>query len=413
MTKPRIAILHYSCPPIIGGVEFIIEQHYRLLVEQGYQAKLMVGEGGEDDVRVQRIPEFASDGGPQKDVVDALRSGIVPKGFDRAVERVERKLTAALKTVDVCIMHNVLTMHFNLILTAALANIMARGTHTRFIGWTHDSTFTDPSYRAHQRSDYPWSLLRQALPGCKYCVISKQRRREMARLFGIPAVQLPVIPDGISVSEFFHLTPEIRDLHRKERLFKRDIVALTPTRIVERKNLQVGFPIMAALKAQGLSVRWIITGAPDPHNPDSMKYYDELRALRRKYGLDRTVIFMCERQSERVSHAELRGLFSLSNLLLFPSRREGFGIPVLEGGLAGQLIVINDIPALRELAGRGCVFIRDKDTPSMVAQKILRVYARSPQLMFQRKVIAEYSWSAIFERKILPAIEEPEKLWKS
>jgi mannosylglucosylglycerate synthase len=411
MSKPRVAILHYSAPPVIGGVEFIIDQHLGLFRENGFAARLIVGRGG-TGTRVIRIPEIASDGGPFRDVLASLARGSVPGGFAGAVRAIERRLAAALRSVDVCMLHNVLTMHFNLALTAALARLMERRGPVRFIGWTHDSTFTDPIYRDQQRADYPWSLLRQALPGCDYCVISKQRRRELARLFKVPARTLPVIPDGISVSEFYHLAPEIRALHRRERLFERDIVALTPTRIVRRKNLQVGFAIIKALIARGLSVRWIITGAPDPHNPDSVQYFKELRALRHKHGLERSVIFMCERQKERVSNEALRGLFSLSNLLLFPSHREGFGIPVLEAGLAGQLVVINDIPALNELAGPGCVFIREGDTPAAVARKIVRVYARSPQLMFQRTVIKEYSWSAIFERKILPAVTTPRTIWR-
>jgi mannosylglucosylglycerate synthase len=410
MSKPRVAILHYSAPPVIGGVEFIIDQHLALFRENGFRARLIVGQGGTGP-GVNRIPEIASDGGAFRGILESLAGGAVPAGFDAAVRTVERRLAAALRSVDVCMIHNVLTMHFNLVLTAALARLMAPPSRVRFIGWTHDATCTDPAYRAYQRDAYPWSLLRQALPGCDYCVISKQRRRELARLFQVPARTLPVIPDGISISEFYHLAPEIRALHRRERLFERDIVALTPTRIVRRKNLQVGFPIVKALIARGLSVRWIITGAPDTHNPDSLQYYEDLRALRHKHGLERSVIFMCERQKEQVSNEALRGLFSLSNLLLFPSHREGFGIPVLEGALAGQLIVINDIPALNELAGPGCVIIREDDTPADVARKIVRVYARSPQIMFQRSVIKEYSWSAIFERKIMPAVERPDKVW--
>lgn len=415
MTTARVAILHYSAPPLVGGVEFIIEAHARMLAEFGCETKLIVGEGGHavSGVTVDLIPEISSGGGDMSEEIGQLLAGKVPKNFNACVKEVEKKLSKSLRNIDVCIMHNVLTMHFNMILTAALANIIARRKTIHFIGWTHDSTFTDPNYKEHQKRSYPWRLLTKKLPGCDYCVISAQRRQEIKKLFGISASQLPIIPDGLDVRELLGLTPGVTALFINERLNQKDFVALTPTRIVRRKNIEEGIRIVAALKRFGKSVRWMITGAPDTHNSDSYVYYEELVALRKKMRVEKDVIFLWEHFKEGVSNEDLRALYGISNTLLFPSEREGFGIPVLEAGIMGLLVVISDIPALREIGGMETVYIYPDERAEDVACRMVRAFDRSAQLVFRKKIISTYSWDALFDQKILPAVFEPEELWKN
>jgi len=50
-----------------------------------------------------------------------------------------------------------------------------------------------------------------------------------------------------------------------------------------------------------------------------------------------------------VSPAQLEWLYESSTLLLFPSRYEGFGFPLLEAAERGIPVIASDIPALREL----------------------------------------------------------------
>lgn len=412
--KPNVAILHYSCPPVIGGVEFIMQAHAFEFIEAGYQVKLIVGKGGQvtSGAKTITIPEIRSTGGPLSTELKALDRGEVPDNFEAVVKRVEKKLTLALRGVDVCMMHNVMTMHFNMILTAALTNIMKRSRSTRFIAWSHDLTFTDPVYEPHQHRRYPWSLLLRPQQGCDYCAISGQRQSEMRHLFRVPASQIPSIPDGISVPEHLCLTKKIRKLFYEEELSAIDVVAITPARIMRRKNLGVGMEVVAALKKRGKSVRWLITGAPDPHNPAALRYYRMLVSLRRKLNIQNEVVFLSERFEERISHDDVCALYRLSDMLLFPSDREGFGLPVLEAGLAGLVVVISDIPVLREIAKRDAVYIHLGDSASVVARNIIAAIKKRPELLFRKKVIQTYAWEVVFRERILPAILTPDQVWK-
>jgi glycosyltransferase involved in cell wall biosynthesis len=228
----------------------------------------------------------------------------------------------------------------------------------------------------------------------------------------VPVSRLPVIPDGIDVADLLHLTPSVRELYNAEKLYNVEIVVLTPTRMVRRKGLERGLEIIAAIKRQGKSVRWFITGAPDPHNADSMEYYGQLVSLRRKRRLENEVTFLFERFDGKVTSADLSGLYGLSNVLLFPSEREGFGIPVLEAGIAELLLVVSDIPSFRELASQDTVLIYHDENPETVAQRMLWAFDRSPRLAFRKKIISNYSWEAIFVKKILPAVNNPNQIWR-
>ena len=412
--KPSVAILHYSCPPVIGGVEFIILAHALEFAKAGFKTKVIVGKGGtlSPDVTTVVIPEIMSTGGTISRALKALGEGTVPRNFDELVKRVEQKLSAALRDVDVCMMHNVVTMHFNLVLTAALANIAKRNKRIRFIAWTHDLTFGDPVYDMHQHRRYPWNLLSQPIEGMDYCAISGSRQHGMHRLFRIPKNQIPVIPDGIDVPKQLGLTKPVARLFHEEDLANVDIVAITPARIMRRKNLGVGMEIVAALKAQGKSVRWIITGAPDPHNPDSMKYYKMLRSLRTQLKVQKEVVFLFDKFDKPVYGVDLRCMYRVCDMLLFPSEREGFGLPVLEAGLAALLTVISDIPVLRELAGQDAVFIRLGDSADMVADKIIAAIDKRPELRNRKDVISNFAWSVVFHERIMPAIMKPNTVWE-
>jgi len=412
--KPSVAIIHYSSPPVIGGVEFIVEAHAREFVKAGFRTRTIVGRGGKVCAGAKSvvIPEIASRGGPLSGVLKALDRGETPRTFAVAVKRVERKLVEALRGCDVCMIHNVMTMHFNLVLTAALANIMKRGRSARFIAWTHDLTFADPIYEPHQHRRYPWSLLLQPAPGCDYCCISSQRQKEMRRFFRVPASTLPVIPDGIDVPELLRLTPNTEQLFREENLSAIDVVALTPARIMRRKNLGVGMEIVAALKRMRKSVRWFITGAPDPHNADSVKYYRMLLSLRRQLKVTKEVVFLSDRFGGEVSKHDLLAMYRLSDMLLFPSDREGFGLPVLEAGMAGLLVVVSNIKALRELAGRHVVYIHLGDSADIVAKKITQAMKKRLALCYRKKVISTYSWERIFAAHIVPAVTKPQTVWR-
>ena len=60
--KYNVALLHYSCPPVVGGVEEIIRQHASLLNRYYHNVKVFSGDGGNfaDNIEIEINPLFGS-----------------------------------------------------------------------------------------------------------------------------------------------------------------------------------------------------------------------------------------------------------------------------------------------------------------------------------------------------------------
>ncbi len=297
MSLPSVAYVHYSCPPVIGGVEFVLRAQAEQTWLAGFGCCVVVGSGEEftPGVPVIQVSELSATDDKSKEALRAVQTGDRAK-FDGIVAEIEDKLAAALSGVDVVIVHNMLTMHFNLAATAALVGLASKAADSgsqRFIAVAHDATFNDPTYAEHQKREYPWDLLAGPQPGIQYTTISDARQDEIGGLFGYGEDQkMPVLPNGVETVSMLAMTPMIEALFAAERLYEKDVVALTPSRIVRRKNFEDGFRVVAAMKEAGASVFWMITGAPDPHNPATVEYYRELLVLRSELSIDDEAIFL-------------------------------------------------------------------------------------------------------------------------
>jgi glycosyltransferase involved in cell wall biosynthesis len=76
----------------------------------------------------------------------------------------------------------------------------------------------------------------------------------------------------------------------------------------------------------------------------------------------------------RVSDQELKALYRAAACFVFPSRYEGFGLPVGEALVCGCPVVASDIPVLREIFPEGALFC-DPLSPTDIAAKVMQLLA--------------------------------------
>jgi glycosyltransferase involved in cell wall biosynthesis len=74
----------------------------------------------------------------------------------------------------------------------------------------------------------------------------------------------------------------------------------------------------------------------------------------------------------RVSDEALKALYGGAACFVFPSRYEGFGLPVAEAMLCGSPVVASSIPVLREIFPQGALFC-DPLSPKDIAAKVMQV----------------------------------------
>src|SRR5262249_6153734 len=77
--------------------------------------------------------------------------------------------------------------------------------------------------------------------------------------------------------------------------------------------------------------------------------------------------------------AELASLYRRASALVFPSRYEGFGSPLLEAMASGCPVAASAIPALEEVAGDAAVLFAP-DSAEEIAAGILAALADTPAL---------------------------------
>ncbi|MBN2301403.1 MAG: hypothetical protein JXN60_02675, partial [Lentisphaerae bacterium] len=75
-------------------------------------------------------------------------------------------------------------------------------------------------------------------------------------------------------------------------------------------------------------------------------------------------------------------------------------------------MILNDIPALREIAGEQAVYIKQRDKYETIAGRAIKAFVASSRLVVRKEIMRTYSWDAIFESKIKPLVTRPDKFWK-
>lgn len=116
----------------------------------------------------------------------------------------------------------------------------------------------------------------------------------------------------------------------------------------------------------------------------------ELRTQAARLGLADTLVM-----PPWLGQADLEGLYALATIVVFVSRAEGFGLPVLEAMTRGVPVVTSDRSSLPEVAGDAAVLV-DPDDPAAIAAAVAALLAdpgRRAQLAGAgRTRAAAFSW---------------------
>ena len=413
--RSRIVFLHFTAPPIVGGVEAVIAEHVRLFREAGYPTLIIAGrvapEPDPDLGEVIVIPEMDSENPRYLEIHLLLEKGNVPAAFSALKSTIEFQIERALEPDDTVIAHNVLTTHFNLALTAAIHSLVARGKMTRLITWCHDiSRHVNPERDAPQYHGQPWDLLRARISSAAYVAVSSARQNTLAGILDCSPDSIQVIRNGVDPVQLLALSDVSMHLANTFGLFQADLVMLMPVRITRVKNIEFALNVAASLKQMGMDVRLIVTGPPDPHAEEIRDYVDDLRDLRASLALEEEAILVHDGTDRHpspffIDASVVAELYRIADLILMPSHREGFGMPVFEAAFLGRPVFATHIPATDELPGFAH-FIEREETPDSVAKRIWQWAQSDDTHKLRSSVRRQYTWRSIFIRKLLPLINE-------
>jgi mannosylglucosylglycerate synthase len=360
----------------------------------GHDVRVLAGRGDGD-----LIPELDSRHPEVERVTRALAAGdpaSVSSTFEGLRCRLRDRLGAALDDRDLLIVHNVLTMPFNLPLAAALLDL-----ERPLLAWTHDVAWTIDQYAAYRRQSWPYELLGHPQSRVTYVTISNLRQRELAALFELPLARVPVVPNAVDALDFAGLGPRARNLLDRAGALEADPLLLVPVRVTPRKRLELALEAAAQLEPRMPGLRVVITGPLGPHNRDNTAYAEMLLERRARLGLDQVVRFLFEQAGSDGHHPvaaeDVAQLYRVSDAVLLPSDAEGFGLPLVEAALVRVPVVCADLPVFREVGGAGLYTFPVAADATQVAAQVERALSQRA-VRQRRRAIRRYSWPSVIDR---------------
>ena len=402
----NIAILHYSVPPIVGGVESVIAHHARLMSANGHSVRLIAarGESLSEQIPLTILPLADSRHERVSEMKSQLDRGEVTADFESLRNELVEELQATLSSVDVLIAHNICSLNKNLALTAALYQLHAAQKLPRLILWHHDLAWTTPRYLPEMHNGYPWDLLRTDWGRTTHVVVSHLRRRELALLMKISPDTVHIIPNGVDATRFYKLEELTQALLEQTNLLDAAPILLLPVRVTPRKNIELALQTLKELQKQFPQAALVVTGPLGPHNGNNVHYFEELKKIRAQLKLEGSFHFLAELVDSFLPDEVIADFFRVADALFFPSREEGFGIPLIEAAFSHLPAFCADIPPLRELGLEDAAFFSPDEDPVKVAAMLAAYFKSSQSTRLSMRARASFRWEAIYRQHIAPIL---------
>jgi glycosyltransferase involved in cell wall biosynthesis len=219
--------------------------------------------------------------------------------------------------------------------------------------------------------------------------ISEAARAEIAEDFRVPLERIDVIPLGPGTSGTVKPTDE-RELRARLCLASGPVV-LAVSAFLAHKNVERLVEAMPAIRDEFPDARLVLPGNWTP-------LQDDVRARAQALGIDGAVAF-----PGWVDAADLEGLFRTAAAFVLPSRREGFGLPVLEAMRRGVPVACSSTSAIPEVAGDAAVFFDPESAAEIAAAvtAILRDPGRAAELAERgKKRAALFTWRRTAEETL-------------
>lgn len=289
---------------LTDGVSVVARRWADILGDLGFETLTVAGEGPVDRT-VRGLALDATDG-PDED-----------------------ELTSALADADLVVVENLATIPLNLPASRSIGRILAG---RPAIVHHHDPPWQRPRF-AHV-TELPLDD-----PAWRHVTINELTRRQMAAR-GITATTIynPFDPDP---------TPGDRERCRaRHGLAPDELVALHPVRAIERKNIAGA---VAAAEALGATY-WLPGEAEDG-------YDDELAAI----------LARARCRVVRDNDGSMADAYAAADVVVFPSRWEGFGNPPVEAATHRRPALVGDYPVAHELRRLGFRWFSPADTAALAA----------------------------------------------
>jgi glycosyltransferase involved in cell wall biosynthesis len=225
----------------------------------------------------------------------------------------------------------------------------------------HDMTFVlyPDLHQTVKRFFFPMMMRWSARRADRLIAVSTSTRDDLVRLWGLDAGKIAPVPEAADAEFQPRSSQEIADVCGRYGLRPGDYILyvgmLEPRKKVDR--LVEAFGLVAG-KLPGVDL--VIAGRRG-------WMYDQIFARVEALGLRDRVRF-----TGYVLSQDLPALYGGARLFAYPSKYEGFGIPVLEAMSCGAPVVTTNVSSMPEVAGDAAILVAPDDVAGL-AEALLRV----------------------------------------
>jgi glycosyltransferase involved in cell wall biosynthesis len=185
--------------------------------------------------------------------------------------------------------------------------------------------------------------------------VSEHTRRDVTRLMGIPADRMTVIHGG--VDQAFRPIEARAELERVRAEYDLPLrFVLFFGTLEPRKNLVTLLEAYAALLQEDPALAPLVVAGRK-----GWRYQESLRRIRDRGLTERVVL------TDWVRDEDVPALLNLAQVLVFPSRYEGFGLPPLEAMACGTPVISSNAASLPEVVGDAGVLVEPLDAAALAA----------------------------------------------
>lgn len=215
----------------------------------------------------------------------------------------------------------------------------------------HDIRRVYPEWPSFVECQVYKSSLRQTLKQVdRVITVSNTMKSEL--LAFDPEARVSVIYNGINLNRFAETSELEQQVVRKKFGLPHNFL-LAVGHFEPRKNYLRLIDAIALLRDRGHRYNLVIVG-----NDSGDRRLVEERVVSVGLGSQVTVL-------SGLSDMEVRCMYSLCDLFVFPSSYEGFGIPILEAMAMGVPVVLSDIPVFREITQDSGVYFSPNSMEAM------------------------------------------------
>ena len=207
------------------------------------------------------------------------------------------------------------------------------------------------SHQRYMRHYFP----RFATDATRVATVSEYSKKDIAETYGIPWGKIDVVYDGAHSNYRPHSDEEKATIRARYTEGSPYIIFIST--ILKRKNLANLLKAFDIVKEEWSELKLVVVGSKVWWQDELAEAYDNMR--------HQADVIM----PGHVGPEDLSALLSASEMLVYPSYFEGFGIPILEAMYAETVVVASKTTSMPEVGGDAVLYI-DPHNPSDIAHAI-------------------------------------------